>query len=125
MYTQKEYVKQMIKVIEANLGGGSLPNYSLKLNIRKDNNYFLFRYMMPYEAIKLEGGKILFLNRGYRPIFFADDGHSNYVDYGEFENIAFESDKESMYFYTDSSKIWESKANLKMYIEKLKDFLDI
>lgn len=121
-YTHKELVTNLIKMIESEMYKST--TYSSFSSTSKYNDFWM-RYSFPYESRKLKNGNILFLNRGYKPIFYFDEGFQkeSLVDYEDFIELSFQSKNKPQYFYDDSTKPWNSKKNLLEYLEKIKIYL--
>lgn len=126
--TQKDFIKIMIFNIETSMNnaGRDMNTFLSKSN----GNMFWMRYCLPYQAVKLKNGQMLFRNRGYQPVFLFSEGSSTtlhpdykYANPEDFVDLAFDSELDEKYFYGDGTKPWESKKNLLAYLENLKPYL--
>lgn len=119
--TQLDYVKRMIESLENNISIDKVNGLS------SDIGTLFLRNSLPY-GISSEGmdkNEYLFFNREYKPLYLF--GYMPWADYSDFKNISFSSKEkidDHLFFYDDSNQPWKNLKNLKLYISKLKKFLE-
>jgi len=104
--------------------------YSLRIEKRHFDNVefskkcgIYIRNCLPYTITKLNNGKFIFLNRGYKPLGIF--GNLEWVNYNDFEFLSFEykEDLSSIYFHADSNRPQDSRKDYIEYLIRLKYFL--
>jgi len=125
-HTQLDTVNSLIEQIEASINN----NYrdgrlKISLNSNNQNLKFILRYFMPYCTEKLKNGKVIFLNRGYKPLGVTYESINPMINYEEYENVSFDKEpKEDSHFYNDGSTPWSSRKDLNNYIKSLKAYIN-
>jgi hypothetical protein len=127
--TQKDFMQINIFNIEKSIERSSEKHDVNELTTKSKGNIVWMRYCLPYKAVRLDNGQMLFLSRSYQPLFMFSEGTDETlpkdctIDLNECRDFAFDSDLEEKVFYDYESVPWDSLDNLKKYIEELKPYL--
>jgi hypothetical protein len=128
--TQQDFMRINIFNIEKSIERAAEKTSIDLLTTKSKGNIVWMRYCLPYQVVKLNNGKMLFLNRGYQPLFLFSEGSTEtlppdyqYINRDECSEFAFDTDLPERSFYNDETVPWDSTKNLINYIKELKPYL--
>jgi hypothetical protein len=98
--------------------------------------FSLARIALPYCVQRQADGSYILLNRNYKPLGFANREHVRYEDYpirfrfrrllSKTKNKIHEgTDHEQIYLYSDGTRPWSSKKNMKEYLQRLESLMSL